>query len=350
VPIYAPKTQSCSIGTLMPGAPRQVDPGTLTDIANVAGMLFGQSTNNAKNGGQDLPAPGIRRAGIYTSRGGLKVEIADASVVLDCAEAHIRDNNSVERTGSQILVHIQNAASPFTATFQPDGSLLGPASVAIAGRLVTGMTGDQINYLTRSAQCSVGRLFPNGGSAQASSGSASTPARTTATASVGVIPASVSSSTGNAALSVASGYPAGASLVAGRSIFLMKDRLINLLKGIGLHTPVGISSSQAWAGIGAACRPASKCTALLSQIAKNVPTRFVMPANGRGAFPSRVPAGIYYVMTMATVNKAALCWNVPVDLKPGANSVVLDNATRNISSDPALLKISFAVLSGRLFR
>lgn len=106
---------------------------------------------------------------------------------------------------------------------------------------------------------------------------------------------------------------------------LMKDRLDNLVRNIGLRPPPGITACPAWADIGAACRPAAQCTALLSQIGKDLAARFVMPANGRGAFPSSVAAGTYYVMTMATVNNAAMCWNVEVNLKSGANSVTLGN-------------------------
>ncbi len=314
VPIYAPKTQSCAIGALMPAGPTPINPGVLTVVASAVNAITGQASSSADKAQMEMPPPGIRMAGVYTSQGGLKAEFATASVVLDCGEAHVRDKYTVERKGGQILIHVQNPASPFTATVQPDGSLSGPASVEVAGRVATGMTGDQVNYVSRHAQCGSGRLFPNGAAVQASSGSAVTGPRQVAASAPAV-------------LSVASGFPTAGNPLAGRWVFLMDETMDNVASDAGLHPPAGITACQAWAQIGAACRPATKCAPLLSTINKHTPGKFRMPASGRGAFPSGVHAGTYYVLTIARVNNAAECWNVRVNLTPGSNAVTL--STRN---------------------
>ncbi len=327
VPIYAPKTEICTIGTLMPGPPEAPDPGLLTDVANVFNTLSGQSAGSP-NGTKDLLAPGIRLAGVYTSQGGLKAAFAAPSVVLDCGEAHVRDKYTIERAGSQILVHVQDPGSPFTATVQRDGSLSGPASVDVAGRIVTAMTGDQVNFAPRNAQCSVGRLFPRGLAAPASLGSANVTSQPAE--NIPVAPASASRSAGKATLSVASAFPSSANPLAGKWIFLMDETMDNVVRDAGFHPPAGITACKAWVAVGAACRPATKCAPLMAAIDKHTPERFMMPASGRGAFPSGVHAGTYYVMTIARVNNAAECWNVRVNLKPGANSLALN--ARNAES------------------
>ncbi len=323
VPIYAPLTETCNIGTLRPAGAMPSDPGMLTDIANVIEGLTGHASSIS--GQHQNPPPGIRMAGVYTSPGGLKASFATASVILDCGEAHVRDPYTVERAGDRLLIHVQNPASPFTATLQPDGSLSGPASVAVAGRLATGMTGDQVTYTHTNTTCMVGTLSPHGaatGSATGSTAAASQPA-----AGMSVAPASPSRSGGNANLSVASGFSARANPLAGRWVFLMDEPMDNVVRETGLHPPAGITACQAWAQIGAACHPATKCTPLLAAINKHTPEKFRLSADGRGAFPSGVQAGTYYVLTSAKVNNAAECWSVRVDLKPGANSVSL--STRN---------------------
>lgn len=320
-PIYAGRTGTCTIGTLNPAGPS--DPGFLADLSTIVGAVTGRAS--ASSGNSQMPPPGIRMAGVYTSQGGLRADFAAASVVLDCGEAHVRDKYTVERAGSQILIHVQNPASPFTATLQPDGSLAAAASVAVAGRLVTGMNGDQVTYAPSNATCSVGRLFPHGATTGVASGSAHTAPRPAASAPVA--PVAASSAAGNAALTVLSGFSGGANPLAGRQVFLMKQTMDTVARSVGLHPPAGFTSCQEWAAIGATCHPATKCAPLLSAIGKNVASRFAMPSGSRGAFPSMVPAGTYYIMTTAMVNHAAMCWSVRMNLKPGSNAVTL--STRN---------------------
>jgi hypothetical protein len=46
-------------------------------------------------------------------------------------------------------------------------------------------------------------------------------------------------------------------------------------------------------------------------------------ANGAGTFPG-VPPGTYYLMISARYNNQGLVWGQAVQLKPGANSLTLD--------------------------
>jgi hypothetical protein len=331
-PIYAPRTQACAIGTLMPGAPEQVDPGVLNDIASAIGALTGEGSESDRKG-QDFLAPGIRMAGLYTSQGGLKAEFAAASVVLDCGEAHVRDKYTVERAGNQILIHVQNPASPFTATLQPDGSLSGPASVAVAGRLVTGMTGDQIAYTPSNATCSVGRLFPSGAHEQAAPATASAPAAPTPA----TVPSVPEAAGANSTLSVTPGYPAGANPLAGKWVFLMKKRFDDVLRANGAPLAPGTTPGQAWDALKQHCPSPANCKKLYEGIAYFFAAKVQMPPSGPGEFSPKVPAGTYYVMAATAANNRTLFWDVKVNLKPGTNSVVLDE--RDEESDgrsPAL--------------
>jgi hypothetical protein len=193
---------------------------------------------------------------------------------------------------------------------------------------VSGMTGDQVNFTPSHASCAVGVFSPQAGAPATAASVQTTAAPPPATATHGAsglaAPASPSSSEGNAALAVASGFSAAANPLAGRWIFLMDEPMDHVARDVGLHPPAGITACQAWAAIGAACRPATKCVPLLSAINKHTPEKFMMPANGQGAFPSGVHVGTYYVMTTAKVNNGAMCWNVRTELKPGANSLTLD--------------------------
>jgi len=103
-------------------------------------------------------APGPRLVGIYTSAGGLKMEFATDDVIIDCAQAHTRQKYSVQNTPAQILVAVQNGAVPITLTMQANGSLSGPASVNVNGKLVTDVTDQGVQFAPTSATCAVGTM------------------------------------------------------------------------------------------------------------------------------------------------------------------------------------------------
>lgn len=157
-PIYGSKTVRCTVSTLAPAGP------TLTagsGLASILGVVTGQTPEQAtKDAQKDLPPPGLRMAGSFVSRGGFKIEFAAAGAVLDCGEAHVKAGYAITRSANQVHVDVQNPGSPFSIIVQPDGSLNGPASVAVSGRVLTGMRGDEFVFAPRNATCTVGTLTP----------------------------------------------------------------------------------------------------------------------------------------------------------------------------------------------
>lgn len=150
-PIYAAKAERCTIGQLAqaPPPPPEKNP------------LLGEITSMMNSVMPQGPA-GLRMSGRYGSQGGLMLEFAADAVVLDCGAAHVKQPYTVENTPSQILVKVQNGASPFTLALQPDGTLEGPGSAEIAGRVVTGSTSNALTYAPKNARCAIGTLAPQG--------------------------------------------------------------------------------------------------------------------------------------------------------------------------------------------
>jgi hypothetical protein len=333
VPIYAPKTEQCSIAALAPTRRSLPDMGAGSWLAQMGdNALAGEDAVTAVHSiGKDMPDPGIRLAGVYTSAGGLKANFSNAAVVLDCGEAHVMDKYSVERAGGQIRLQLENSASPFTVTVEPDGSLSGPASVEVAGRIATGMTGTQVNYTPSNASCSASRLFPNGAT-QASSGPAGTPSQPAA-ASAPAASAVPELQGANATLSVTSGYPAGSNPLAGKWIFLMRKRFDDVLRATGAPLPAGTTPRQAWETLKEHCPPTTDCRKLYGGIASFFAAKLQVPQEGSGVFSPQVPSGTYYVMAATNVNNRTLFWDVKVDLKPGDNSLELDQRDQEPDSE-----------------
>jgi hypothetical protein len=150
-PIYAPKTERCTIGTLAQAPPPAPDKNPLT-----------RDITAAINGVMAVGPPGLRMSGQFIGQGGLALEFADDAVTLDCGAAHVKQPYTVENAPSQFQVTIKNGAAPFTLTVQPNGTLLGSGNTDVAGRVVTGSTQNALTYAPKNARCAIGTLTPKG--------------------------------------------------------------------------------------------------------------------------------------------------------------------------------------------
>jgi hypothetical protein len=157
VPDYGPAIARCTIGPL-PTAGSNSSAGNA--LMNVLDTLDPTKSDaeKARDDAKKATAPGPRLVGIYTSAGGLKLDFETDTVILDCAQAHARQKYSVENTPAQVLITVQNGTSPISLALQTNGSLSGPASVNVSGKLVTDVTDQGVQFAPTSATCAVGTM------------------------------------------------------------------------------------------------------------------------------------------------------------------------------------------------
>jgi hypothetical protein len=102
--------------------------------------------------------------GRYTNQGELALEFAEDGVILDCGAAHVKQPYTAENAATQILIMVKNGSSPFTLALQPNGTLSGSGTADVAGRVVTGSSGNALTYASKNARCAIGTLTPKTGS------------------------------------------------------------------------------------------------------------------------------------------------------------------------------------------
>jgi hypothetical protein len=308
VPVYAAKTERCTIGALRPTGPSPTG-GSL--VSSLLGVASGQSAEQAFGESEkDLPAPGPRVIGQYAGQGGLALDFSAERVVLDCEEAHVARRYSVASTASQVLVSVNNGATPFTLALQPNGTFAGSGNVEVSGRVVTGSTGNGIAFAPRTSRCTVGVLAPR---AEA----ASTPALSSS-------PAAVPQGSGTAGLSLTAGLPTqpgSPSPLAGITMYLMKESFASILTKSGIRAAPGRSVIESW---GAACNQhAPECAQAINATAAYITNKVQFDVYGRASFPAVSPA-TNHVFGWTLYNGHHLAWDLQVDLKAGANTIVLD--------------------------
>lgn len=315
-------SQRCSIGLLGPGA--VPDLGVFGQIADEVGK-----ETNAKN---FKVIPGLRMGGEYSGQGGFSIEFHNDSAVLECGEAVVAQPYTVERKGNQFMVNIQHDARPIVLELLSDGTLAGSGPVQVNGRVLVGRNArDEFVFEPRSASCAVGILSP--GSAGLA-GTATSPHPGAAPRPSGTGGASTapkpSGAAGSATLTMTLGIPnrPGQVLLPGQVFMLLNENFETALKQQGFEPSSGASILKS-AG---ACNTATpNCQKVAAAIKAHSVGAVRVDPEGKANFPGVAP-GTYFVVSRLeypAYSGRILIFNVRVDLKPGSNSVTVDqrNAT-----------------------
>jgi len=266
--------------------------------------------------------PGIRMHGIFAASTGFSAQFFPESVILGCGPDSARAYPyTVIADGTRAAIKIDAPEHPLTLGFGPGGSLdAGTGPYQVHGRIVIGQNDNgDFTFAPLEQTCNLAVLapskqIPSGGGIAApvnGGGSLSTPA----------------APLGNATLSVVSGLPAQPGVgnpLAGRPYILLRDSYADALAKGGVVVPPGTS---AYKYAGAACANRTPdCQKVSDAIKVSAASAVRADANGAGTFPG-VPPGTYYLMISARYNNQSLVWGQAVQLKPGSNSVTLDQST-----------------------
>ena len=281
--------------------------------------------------------PGIRMHGIFAASTGLSVQFFPESVILGCGPDAARAYPyTVVADGTKSQIKIDAPDHPLALAFLPDGSLdPGSGPYQVDGRITVGQNDDgDFTFMPMEQTCNLAVLAPSqqipavGGVASpvmAAAGHASAPSPGGGGLST------LDAPLGNATLQIVPGLPVqpGApNPFAGRPYVLLRHSYATALANGGVAVPTGMSAYK-YAGIACGNRTPD-CQKVSDAIKADAASAVRADASGRGLLPGVRP-GTYYLMISAIYDKQGLIWGQAVQLRPGANSVTLDqrNATPN---------------------
>ncbi len=321
VPTYAPKTVTCgqAVLTSKGAGPSGIDVAT--------GFLKGMFSDGEK--GPEAPA-GLRMRGSYAGDGGILLEFFPESAIISCGEAAHAYPYVVRADGNSAVIDLQDPAHTLSFPLMPDGQLNStPGPYEVKGRTIIGTNdNDDFKFAPLNATCNLTAL--KAGATPGHVPAALAPATGAAPSLATGNPANPTLSspgapTGNAILNITSGFAAQPGVpnpLAGRPMVLLRTDYDSALRGGGITIPAGQTGAKVVAA-NCANRANPDCQTAMNAIKAAAVSAIRADANGSAALPG-VPAGTYYLMISALYNKQTLSWSFKVDLKPGVNSLVLD--------------------------
>lgn len=146
-------TQQTTTTTSEPAWPApQSSPNMAIKTVRCDAALLRPSASDAR-----LPS-GLRMSGTYAGAGGLRIEFRDDSATLECGAAHVSEAYSVQDSGGEVMVRMQNGSRPVILALEPNGTLSGSGTVQVNGRVMAGRRGNEILYAPRTTSCNIGTM------------------------------------------------------------------------------------------------------------------------------------------------------------------------------------------------
>jgi hypothetical protein len=296
--------------------------GAAPSAVNVAsGVLTGLFSDGDK--GPPTP-PGLRMHGTYGGQGGISLEFFPETVIIGCGDAARAYPYEVQASGTQTILKIADPARPVVFTLKNGELDADPGPYEVHGRVITGQdNNDNFTFAPFNKTCNLGVL-------KAGATAAAPPAMTStapgiAPNSTGLPQASPGNPTGNALLTIISGFPnqpGVPNVLAVHPYILLRDDFATAIAKAGFPVPPG---STAFKVMGANCGPGRTpdCQRLLAGINADTASTIRSDVTGKAIFPG-VPPGTYYLMISALYNQKTIFWGFKVELKAGPNILTLD--------------------------
>jgi hypothetical protein len=153
-----PKTRRClELGGTLDGCEGL---GAMAGIASLLLPGAGDDDSNAPP-----PVNGVVLAGTFHSRSELpSLSFGAGSATLqDCGSLVADDHNyTVRKSGSTLQLVLWNEPDPIVVTMHPDGTLSGPGSILVKGRIITGYTTTTSTAMVNGAPAAAQGYYCNG--------------------------------------------------------------------------------------------------------------------------------------------------------------------------------------------
>ena len=300
------------------------------------GVLKYQIVDNSKP--SDVPAliqdwfdevpglvQGLRMIGNYDGPGGASIKFFPEKAIVGCNATIVEHNYGVLVEDGQVFVQIMSHLGAEKFVLRPDGILSGTgAQVTRYGKRKTGNN----TYVQSSDKCTYGNLTPRGRS------QTSVPT-SNATAPV-VKNAPISNSTTVVVeppvLTVSNGFIGqAANPLAGRELLVLKASFEEALRKAGFQDPASAPGKRSAVAIwAAACKAQSPmCKQGIDALQAFYVGRIRLDATGT-AKVSGLPKGNFWVLGLGVANNQHFVWSLPIDIKPGSNSISFSQGNASI--------------------
>lgn len=117
--------------------------------------------------------------------------------------------------------------------------------------------------------------------------------------------------------------------MVGQSVFVMKERMDDVLRKLGVAVPANATTGQAMQALATSCKT-TDCRPVFAGMTKYYVTTVKLDSTGKAILSAQAATGPYFVFALVKVPSGTYFWDVPANLQAGENSVTLTPANAEL--------------------
>jgi hypothetical protein len=122
---------------------------------------------------------------------------------------------------------------------------------------------------------------------------------------------------------IAAEFPSGANPMAGQSIFIMRERMDEVLRKLGVPVPPNGTPGKAMQALAASCRT-TDCRPVMSGLGPYYVTTAKLDSAGKATLSATAATGPYFLFAIVrNPDGSSLIWDIPATLHAGDNIITL---------------------------
>ena len=122
---------------------------------------------------------------------------------------------------------------------------------------------------------------------------------------------------------IAADFPSGANPMAGQSIFIMRERMDEVLRKLGVPVPPNSTPGKAMQTLATSCKTMD-CRPVMSGLGPYYVTTAKLDGAGKATLSATAATGPYFLFAIVRIpDGSSFIWDIPATLHAGDNAITL---------------------------
>jgi hypothetical protein len=125
-------------------------------------------------------------------------------------------------------------------------------------------------------------------------------------------------------------FPSGANPMAGQPIFIMRERMDEVLRKLGVAVPPNSTPGKAMQTLSISCHTMD-CHPVMNGLGNYYVTTAKLDSTGKATLSAQAQTGSYFLFAIVrNPDGSSLLWDIPTTLHAGANTITLTAANAEV--------------------
>jgi hypothetical protein len=128
---------------------------------------------------------------------------------------------------------------------------------------------------------------------------------------------------------ITSTFPSGTNPMAGQPIYIMRERMDEVLRKLGVPVPPNSTPGTAMQTLATACR-SMDCGPVMTGLNRYYVTAAKLDSAGKATLSATAATGAYFLFALVRTPNGSMIWDIPTNLSAGDNTITLTAANAEL--------------------